>query len=111
MIYFRVMSRYFYQIRSGAKKVEGRLAKPKYANLKPGDLFFFVSQNGDELQAEVLKVILYSSFSEMIGAEGYRTLIPDAHSSTDVLKQYLSLDGYKEGERQLGVCAIHFNLK
>ena len=63
MIYFRVMSRYFDQIRSGVKKVEGRLAKPKYKNLKPGDRFLFISQEGDQLPAEVLKVILYSNFN------------------------------------------------
>jgi len=52
-------------IKSGEKKVEGRLAKEKYLNLKSGDLIKI-----NDIEVKIKKISKYTFFEEMFNMEG-----------------------------------------
>lgn len=101
MIDLTVQNIYLEQIQSGEKSVEGRLAKPKYINLAPGDKISF---NGT-LEVTITKVTRYKSFMQMIQSEGIERVLPGVTSLKEgvaVYRQFYS----EEDEKTYGVAAI-----
>ena len=100
---------YFQLLCLGEKSVEGRLATPKYSSLRRGQMLWFRSEDTDEKCARYIKKVEhFPSFKEMVEVLGTRSLLGDLIKSVDEACQtYLSFPGYKEGEQEYGVIAIH----
>lgn len=100
----------------GRKTIEGRLNRGKFAQYQPGDIVELrrdirgtdgILHDGDvaEIRVRVVAVRPYASFLEMIKAEGYQRVIPDATSPEDAANEY---DKYysAEDQQKYGVLAI-----
>lgn len=104
----------------GKKTVEGRLNRGKFKDFQIGDLIWLRRdyrdeygrlQDGEKRQAcvEIVGIRHYQTFADMIEAEGYKTVIPNAESAEAALAVYNS---YYTIDQQLeyGVLAIEIAL-
>ena len=104
----------------GRKTIEGRLNRGKFAQYQPGDIVELrrdtrdadgILHDGDvaEIRVRVVAVRPYVSFLEMIEAEGYQRVIPDATSPQDAVDEY---DKYysAEDQQKYGVLAIQIEV-
>lgn len=106
-------------ILDGKKTVEGRLAKGKFLNFKPGDIVKLrkdMYENGeliasyeDQARSVVTKVERFDNFRQMLEAVGYEKTIPRAGSLEEALADYRKFYS-EEDEAEYGVLAIHFRL-
>ena len=102
MIYeMHLEKRYFDLILSGKKRIEGRLVKPSRENMKPGDIIVFHDDEGRKIRCRVKEVRFYDSLEEMVKAEGYKNLVPDAESEEEVFEIYRKF--YPEGGRFMAI--------
>ena len=102
MIYeMHLEERYFNLISSGKKRIEGRLVKPSRENMKPGDIIIFYDDKGRRIRCRVKAIRFYGSLEEMIKAEGYKNLVPDAESEEEVYEIYRKF--YPEGGRFMAI--------
>lgn len=106
----KVKDIYLQMILSGKKNVEGRIAKPKYKNLKVGDILEFHSEN-NTVETKVIDLKNFISFKEMINYFGVQSCIPDLISTTEeAVNIYHSFPKYKENEVKFGVMGIKISL-
>jgi ASC-1-like (ASCH) protein len=101
---------WFSHIRSGAKTVEGRLNKGKFAELKVGSTLVIAKSGGNartkRLVAVVTRVVRYPSFETYLSQEGLARTLPGVASisdGVDVYRQFYTVDQEKEH----GIAAIH----
>jgi len=106
---------------AGRKTIEGRLNKGKFAEYKVGDSVSIrrdyrddkgTLQDGEPSAATVKVVAIrhYTSFLEMVSAEGYKKVIPSAQSAEEAAAEY---DKYYSTEDQAayGVLAIEVTVQ
>ncbi|HSX14946.1 MAG TPA: ASCH domain-containing protein [Candidatus Saccharimonadales bacterium] len=107
-------------IKSGAKTVEGRLAKGKFLDYQVGDHVKLRADHYNQVgkliksepnQAEVVitKIEHYPDFKTMLAGVGYLSLVPrakDVDEALDELYKYYTL----EQEQRFGAIAIYFEL-
>lgn len=67
---------WFQHIASGAKTVEGRLNKGKFAGLSVGSVLTVRGRDGSGLKCHVTRIATYKSFKEMLEQEGLRHVLP-----------------------------------
>ncbi|MEI8067511.1 MAG: ASCH domain-containing protein [Candidatus Shapirobacteria bacterium] len=99
-----VQEPYLTFIKTGQKKIEGRLGKDKYLNLKPGDLIKI-----NNIEVEIIKVTKYPNFKNMLITEGVKNVIPNSKnlkSAIDVYYKFYS----KEEEQTFGVVGINIKV-
>jgi ASC-1-like (ASCH) protein len=109
----------FEDILAGTKTVEGRLARGKFLNFKPGDIVqlrkdmyeegLLVASYHNQAKSKVVKVERYDDFEQMLHAVGYRHVIPRATSLEGALREFRRFYS-EEDEAEYGVLAIHFEL-
>lgn len=102
MLDLEVQEPYYSLIKEGTKKIEGRLAKPKYLALQPGDFIRF----NLTLVFELRKIVRYATFREMLQRENFKEVIPhalDVACAESIYKQFYTL----EQELLYGVLALH----
>jgi len=87
-------------IKSGQKKVEGRLAKDKYLNLKQGDLIKI-----NDIEVKVISITKYKSFKDMLIMEGVKNVIPNAKNLKSGVNVYYKFYNKKD-ENLFGVVSI-----
>ena len=103
-------------ILDGRKTIEGRLNKGKFAEYKPGDTVSLrrdirgddgVLRDGEANAATVTIVAIrqYANFLQMVSAEGYERVIPDAQSPQEAADEYNKYYS-SEDQAQYGVLAI-----
>ncbi len=88
----------------GEKVVEGRLGKPEFRALKPGDKITFWNEN-KEHTFTIIGSRLYSSFKEMLIMEGLSRVLPGIPTLSEgvaIYHQYFT----PEDEETYGVIAI-----
>ena len=108
------------EIIAGRKTIEGRLNKGKFAEYTIGDVIELrrdhrgedgVLRDGEpnQARAEIIGIRRYGSFREMVRAEGYRRVVPDAVSADTAAALY---DTYYTAADQAryGVLAIEIRL-
>jgi ASC-1-like (ASCH) protein len=100
-----VQEPYFTHIKNGIKKVEGRLNKSKFLEMKIGDEILL----NEEVKLEITNKTIYKSFKEMIAFEGIKNVIPDAKSLDEAEGVYYKFYS-KEDENSFGVSAIEVRL-
>lgn len=105
---------------AGKKTVEGRLNKGKFAKYKVGDIVSLrrdwrdtrgILHDGepDVASVQIIKIGHYSSFLQMVQAEGYKNVIPSAKSNIEaanVYNQYYSA----QDQAEYGVLGIKVNI-
>jgi len=117
ILHLDVQDKYFHAIRNGLKKIEGRLGKKKYLNLRPKDKICFMptqlsllstrslEEEKTTVICEVVKTIHYSSFREMFEKEGVAAILPEETSIDKGLAIYSQF--YSKADEELyGVAAI-----
>ena len=103
----------------GRKTVEGRLAKGKFLNFKPGDLVelredvylsdMIIESRPKQATSVVTKIDTYESFRSLLEAVGFENVLPRALDIDDAISQYRKFYSV-EDEATYGVLAIHFRL-
>ncbi len=105
---------------AGRKTIEGRLNRGKFSDYNLGDIVKLRRDHRDsggvlhEGEADVVRVRIvairqYSSFLDMVSAEGYKRVIPLAKSAceaADIYNRYYSL----QDQRDYGVLAIEISV-
>ncbi len=91
-------------IKSGEKKVEGRLAKEKYLNLKNGDLIKI-----NDIEVKIKNISKYTSFEEMLIMEGVKNVIPNIKKLGEAVNVYYKFYS-KEDEKTFGVVGINIKI-
>ena len=100
IISVNVQEPYLSLILKGKKTVEGRLNKGKFLSIEAGDVL--------EIGGAKFKVTgtaTYSSFLEMVTAEGVENVIPDKSTPAEAAQVYYRFFT-SDQERQFGVKAI-----
>lgn len=108
------------EIISGRKTVEGRLNRSKFAAYMPGDMIrlrrdirqsdgALIDGEPDAAQVTIVAVRHYATFIEMVSAEGFQKVIPQAATAQEAADEY---DKYypAEDQAQYGVLAIEVKL-
>jgi len=96
-----VQEPHFSNISSGKKTIEGRLAKPSYQNLEPGDVLTI----NDSLKMTVVATRQYPSFAAMLEHEGLDNVLPGTKDISMGVEIYRAF--YPEDlEKRDGVIAI-----
>ncbi len=96
---------YFTYIKNGVKKVEGRLNKSKFRDMKTGDEVII----NEVLQVRITHITPYASFKDMISSVGFQKLIPDAKNLEEAEAVYNKFYSKKD-EAQFGVIALRIEL-
>jgi len=96
---------YLTHLRTGLKTHEGRLARPHYLSLQPGN-YVKISAHEDVSIFRVLSVRQYKTFKEMLLAHGVRAFLPGVEDVDEAVEVYRGFPGYAEGEEEVGVVAI-----
>jgi len=96
-------------IKSGIKKVEGRLNRGLFARLRVNDLVVWENK-GQKIRTRITKKIIYPSFYKMIDKEGIENVLPqqgfvDIDQAVAVYRQW-----YSEKDEKGGVVGIHLEL-
>ena len=91
-------------IESGAKKIEGRLYKNTFINLKIGDKIIFFKK-GKNIMVTVTNLTRYKNFKSMLLKEGISRVTPLSNSLETSLSIYNKFYS-KEDELKYGVLAI-----
>ena len=96
---------YFTQVKRGVKKVEGRLNKSKFLEMKIGDEILL----NEEIKLKIVNKTIYKSFRDMIIFEGVKNVIPLAESIEEAENVYYKFYT-KEDEYNFGVVAIEIKI-
>lgn len=96
---------WFSLIRSGIKTIEGRLDKGEF--VKGTQVTFWNRE--EEFLVEVVEVVPYTTFEEMIRKEGLHKVLPGVLSVEEGVKIYRKY--YSEADEKRGVIAIRLILK
>ena len=98
----------FTLIKNGIKKVEGRLFKNTFCNIKSNDVILF-RNNNRYIKTQVVKVTYYKNFYEMLLNEGIKNVTPLSDNINDSLSIYRKI--YRQdNENKYGVIAIHLKI-
>lgn len=112
----RLHRTWFDLVVAGTKSVEGRPRKEEERNLKVGDMITFIARNADGTESKdmvtikVTKLVLYSTFEQMLSTEGVNHVLPGITSVTEGVTMYHSFPKYAQLEKEWGVVAIHMEV-
>ena len=95
----------FDALKSGAKSMETRAATPKYRQIQPGDILA-ISCAGDTMRKEVKSVQIFPSVEAMFREIPMESVMPEARTLEDALREYHSYPGYEEKLAEYGVIAL-----
>ena len=96
-------------IKQGVKTVEGRLNSGLMRQIGQHDTIDFYGGRGarEEVRVQVMKVVPYSSFHDMLTAVGVEAVLPEYRDVGSAVKLFQSFPGYYHKEQMHGVLAIH----
>lgn len=101
---------------AGRKTIEGRLCRGKFAMYAVGDVVSLRRDVRDDhgvlhegepgvVRVEIVAIRHYSSFLDMVTAEGYQRVIPSASSAEEAADEYSKYYS-SEDQQHYGVLAI-----
>jgi ASC-1-like (ASCH) protein/GNAT superfamily N-acetyltransferase len=100
----RINDRYLYEIKSGHKKLEIRVAYEHIKKIKTGDLIRLVSTStSDQVVRRVRDVRRYASLDQMLQHEDIEQVLP-GHKSDDALQRLREI--YPPKKEQLGIVVL-----
>ena len=103
-----VQEPWFTFIKSGRKKIEGRLNKGNFAKLKKGQIVVWTNGN-KKVKTKITNIFTYKTFSDMLIFEGLKNALPSIQTLEAGEAVYYSFYT-KEKEASLGVLAIELEL-
>jgi len=106
-----VSSPWFKYIADGFKKIEGRLNKGTFSNMKVGDMLTI--NNTDKTQQIIAKIVdisKYNSFESYLIMEGLKRTLPGIKTIEDGVKVYRQFYNEK-AEKEYGVVAIRIKIQ
>lgn len=92
---------YLELIKSGKKKIEGRLYDEKRRKIKPGDVILFERK----LKVRIKALRIYPSFRKMLEEEGLENVLPNVKNIEEGVRIYRQFYDKKK-EKKYGVVAI-----
>ncbi len=104
-ITINVAPKYFQQLRSGAKTVEGRVAKEKFCAFQVGQNIDFVSED-NRMSARIIELKRFPAFRDMLQYYGLKSCLPDLDCIEQGIAVYHSFPGYEADALRLGVIGI-----
>lgn len=100
-----LQSRYFDFIKNGTKRIELRLFDEKRQKIKPGDIIEFSNPDGEKLEAEVVELLRYKTFDELVAGYDVSELA-DALMSKEEVLEVLAEFYPEEKQKRYGVVGI-----
>lgn len=107
MAELRLKKKYFDEIASGRKTIEGRLMRGKICKLKQGDALTFINDN-DKIETIITKIALYKDFKTGLEHNDLSKVLPGITSVRDGVRIYQEI--YGDEDKQYGFCLISFIL-
>jgi ASC-1-like (ASCH) protein len=95
----------FSQIRDGVKKIEGRLSRSKFTEMKTGDELLL----NETVKLKILNKTEHKTFREMISFFGFENVIPEAETLEEAEAVYFKYYS-KEDEATFGVIALEIKV-
>ena len=95
-------------IENGQKKVETRVAGPKYKNIKDGDIIIFKCGQ-DSFEQIVKNVRKFKSVDKMLEVYKSKDINPSINTIEELKAMYDSFPGYKEKIKKYGIIAFKFS--
>jgi len=106
---FRQTDRNIYDfIENGQKKIETRIAGPRYENIKDGDIIIFKCGQ-DRFERIVKNVSKFKSVDKMLEVYKPQDINPDIDNIRDLKLMYNSFSGYREKIKKYGIIAFEFS--
>lgn len=90
---------YFKGIQSGAKKIEGRLAKEKYRLLKVGENIVFINDAEEKISKTIESIHIFGSFREAFSTMDFREAVPDVDNIENAVTIYASFYSLEDQEK------------
>lgn len=105
---FTLQKQYLDLIKTEQKTVEGRINSGGFSNLQVGSkVKFFEGKNPKSfVVCEILEVNSYSTFREMLEAEGVENMLPGVASLEKGVQIYEKIPGYKERCQRSGCVGL-----
>jgi len=100
---------WFSFIKNKKKRIEGRLNKGTFSQLKKGDIIKFRNKD-DSFIAKIRKIVKYKTFEEYLMKEGLKRTLPTVktiNEGVNIYYQYYS----KDQEKEYGILAIYIKVK
>lgn len=95
---------WFSLVKKGEKKVEGRLNKGDFKEIKVNDIVIFYN-NDDECKVKIIKKDIYKSFEDLIINKKIKNIIPTVNRVNNAVKIYREY--YSEyDEKKYGVVGL-----
>ena len=92
-------------IENGQKKVETRVAGPRYKNIKDGDTIVFKCGK-DRFERFAKKVKKFKSVDKMLKVYKLKDINPSVNTIKELKAMYDSFSGYKEKIKKYGIIAF-----
>ena len=114
MLYFLELGlneKYFNFVKNGTKRVEIRLLKEKFKNLKPGDIIHFLKEPYREevVKVRVKKLLNYPNFNKLVKSFDIESLADVSVKPEELIKD-LNFFYSPDMQKKLGTVAICFDL-
>lgn len=107
-IFYRgVKEPWYTAIKESVKKIEGRLDRGSFSQMKEGDTVFWTN-NKIPVETKITKIEKFKSFRDMLSKKGYLEIcLPGIESVDEGVKVYREYYPDEKIEKELGVLAIH----
>jgi ASC-1-like (ASCH) protein len=102
---------WFSLMKNKKKKIEGRLNKGTFAELKKGEIVKFVNNN-NSFKAKIKKIVKYNTFEDYLSQEGLKRTLPNKpkvisiDEGCDIYYKYYT----KEQEKEYKILAIYIKV-
>jgi len=96
---------HFSNIKSGKKKVEGRLNKGSFAEMKKGDIVEWFDDKKRKVKTKIVKLVYYKTFEKMIRTERLKNVLPEQTRILNGVNVYYEFYT-PEDEKKYGIVAI-----
>ena len=104
--------RWFNFIKNNNKTIEGRIYDEKRKKYKINDIIKFTNNtNSEVIERKISNLEIFTNqetFMDVINADNYKKLIPDAETIEDAVKVYENIPTYKDKAKKYGIILIQF---
>lgn len=108
---FGVQDPWFTHLKDKTKRIEGRLNKGRFRDLREGQVIVFdkvaePTEPKDAILVQIKKIVRYRSFEEYLTQEGLRRTLPAVKTIADGVAVYRRFYS-EDDERQYGILSLH----
>ena len=92
----------FQMIKDGRKKIETRVAHPKYQDIREGDVLEFTCKD-ESIEKVIQNIHHWKSVDEMLDDFSVNDIMPNIDTKEALLEAYDSYPNYKENMEKYGI--------